>query len=201
MSDRTSDGDRIDLYWLPLGAGDALPVVRWNGRLYESFAALRERRPPSALYHAALEVVVDDVQYAIEMAPAWGRGNVSRGVVGEGPVGLRWLGRSRYFRYEVRLWRGGRIPDVQYAVGGAQRLSTDAGTAARVLTLVPSFPRATWGRDEQHAGDMWNSNSLIAWLLTRGGVDLGEVRPPCGGRAPGWAAGLAVASRPFRGPS
>jgi hypothetical protein len=39
----------------------------------------------------------------------------------------------------------------------------------------------------------WNSNSVIAWLLARAGLSAETVRPPPGGRAPGWAAGVAVA--------
>jgi hypothetical protein len=42
---------------------------------------------------------------------------------------------------------------------------------------------------------MWNSNSVIAWLLARSGIDTESVRPPAGGRAPGWQAGLEVARR------
>ena len=34
----------VDLYWLPLGAGGHF--VRWNGRVYERWAAWREHRPP-----------------------------------------------------------------------------------------------------------------------------------------------------------
>ena len=36
---------------------------------------------------------------------------------------------------------------------------------------------------------------MIAWLLAWAGVVAEAVRPPAGGRAPGWAAGLAVARR------
>jgi hypothetical protein len=42
---------------------------------------------------------------------------------------------------------------------------------------------------------MWNSNSVIAWVLATAGVDVDAVRPPDGGRAPGWDAGVAVARR------
>jgi len=42
---------------------------------------------------------------------------------------------------------------------------------------------------------MWNSNSLISWLLARSGHDMAVVRPPDDGRAPGWSAGLVVAAR------
>ena len=45
-----------------------------------------------------------------------GRNGAERGVVAEGPVGSRWAGRLRIFRYEVRCWRGGIIPDVDEAV-------------------------------------------------------------------------------------
>ena len=56
----------------------------------------------------------------IEMGPVWNTPDPQRGVVGEGPVGLRSLGRSRLFRYEVRCWRDGRIPDVDEAVDSPQ---------------------------------------------------------------------------------
>ena len=194
MDERSSPAS-LDLYWIPLGAGDPLPIVRWNGRLYEAFTSRRHHRQAGALYHAALEVVADQARYVIEMAPAWRGGTHDRGAVVQGPVGARWLGRSRYFRYEVRRWRDGAIPDRQYAVGGAQRLAVDFDTCDLVLRLVDSVPAATWGRDEQHLGDMWNSNSLIAWLLARSGLDLTTIRPPSEGRAPGWSAGLAAGSR------
>ena len=118
-----------------------------------------------------------------------------RGVVSGGPVGIPWLGRSRFFRYEVRRWRDGNIPDVSEAVASPQRLSSDVGRAERVLDLVPAVPTATWGRDELHTGDMWNSNSLIAWLLTRSAHAIDLIDPPPRGRAPGWTAGLVVARR------
>ncbi|HEY4994417.1 MAG TPA: hypothetical protein VII33_20290, partial [Nakamurella sp.] len=64
-----------------------------------------------------------------------------------------------------------------------------------VLDLAPDFPTRTWGRDELHTGDMWNSNSLVAWLLVRAGVGAADIAPPPHGRAPGWTAGLVVAAR------
>ena len=42
---------------------------------------------------------------------------------------------------------------------------------------------------------MWNSNSLTSWLLARTGHDMTTIRPPNGGRAPGWHAGLVLVSR------
>jgi hypothetical protein len=42
---------------------------------------------------------------------------------------------------------------------------------------------------------MWNSNSLIAWLLARSGHDTSAAGPPAHARAPGWSAGLVVAAR------
>jgi hypothetical protein len=183
----------VDLFWIPLGAGDAVPCVRWNGRLFETLAARRDHRPAQLLFHAALEVQLDAERYALELAPAWGGAPVDRGVVCEGPVGLAWLGRSRFFRYEVRRWSGGVIPDAAYAVGGPRRMTDDPAVVEQVLALAPAFPTLTWGRDERGTGDMWNSNSFVSWLLTRSGLDLRLVTPPEHGRAPGWAAGLVVA--------
>ena len=179
------DRARIDLYWLPLGAGDASHCVRWNGRIFEALVARYERREARDLYHSALEVHLGTDRYVIEMAPEWGNKLADRGVVSGGAVGLPWLGRSRVFRYEVRRWRNGSIPDVSEAVASPQRMSSDVVRAQRVLELVPTFPTVTWGRDELRTGDMWNSNSLIAWLLARSGHETGRAEPPLHGRAPG----------------
>ena len=182
----------ISLYWIPLGAGGH--SVRCNGRVYEALAAIHERRSPRSLYHSALEVILDAHTYAIEMAPVWNERSAVRGVVCEGPVGSPWLGRFRAFRYEVRCWRDGRIPDVIEAVD-RQRVSCDRLRAEHLLDLVNRVPPLTWGRDELGTGDMWNSNSLVSWVLARTGHDMTAIQPPTGGRAPGWFAGLALASR------
>ena len=183
----------VDLYWLPLGAGGH--SVRLNGRVFEAVAARLEPRAPSDLYHSALVVHVPEGRYVIEQAPRRASDGAERGVVAEGAVGSRWMGRFRIFRYEVRRWRGGTIPDVDEVVESPQRLTDDPDVARRVLALVPSVPTAVWGRDELAAGEMWNSNSVISWLLARSGVATDAVRPPAGGRAPGWHAGLVVARR------
>jgi hypothetical protein len=184
----------VSLLWIPLGAGSSVPVVRINGLVYEAWQAWRQGRPRQDLYHAALEVVVAGDRYVVEMTPAWGAAHASQGTVTTGPVGLRALGRSRLFRYEVHCWRDGVIPDRAYAVGGPHVVTEDEATARRVLDLAPTFPTAVWGRDELRVGDMWNSNSLIAWLLVRAGLAAHDLDPPPGGRAPGWAAGLAEAA-------
>jgi hypothetical protein len=64
-----------------------------------------------------------------------------------------------------------------------------------VLDLVPQVPTPVWGRYELKTGDMWNSNSVIAWLIARSGIDTESVHPPTRGRAPGWQAGLVIARR------
>lgn len=120
----------------------------------------------------------------------------ARGVAVEGPVGGRLLGRSGVLRYEVRCWRGGSIPDVGEAVDSPRRLTDDLAAARRILELVPSVPRLVWGRDELGVGEMWNSNSVVAWLLARAGLPAADVSAPDGGRAPGWDAGVAAAARP-----
>ncbi|HYF73513.1 MAG TPA: hypothetical protein VD864_11875 [Nocardioides sp.] len=181
---------RVRVYWLPLGAGGR--VVARNGRVFESWAARREHRDPCELYHAALEVEVGAASYVIEMAPAWSRVAEDRGTVATGPVGMRWLGRLPLFRYEVRRWRDGIIPDRDTAVGAPVLVGTDSMRAVHLLALVPLVPRLTWGRDELRLGEMWNSNSLVAWLLAGSGHDADQLGPPPGGRAPGWDAGLRL---------
>lgn len=186
---------RVDLYWLPLGAGDATGWVRRNGRIFEAIMARQQHRQACDLYHSALTVHLGGARYVIEMTPAWGNRAPDRGVVSEGAVGLPWLGHSRFFRYEIRCWKNGTIPDIAEAVASPQHLNTDSVRARRLLDLVPAFPAVTWGRDELHAGEMWNSNSLIAWLLARSGHHADAIETPARGRAPGWSAGLVVAGR------
>jgi hypothetical protein len=183
----------VDLYWLPLGAGGH--SVRLNGRIFEAVAARLEGRPPCDLYHSALVVCVPAGRFVIEQAPVPDSNGRQRGVVAEGAVGSRWAGRFRIFRYEVRRWCGGIIPDLAEAVDSPRRLSNDPLRARRLLDLVPQVPPAVWGRDQVGAGEMWNSNSVIAWLLARNGFDTDSIHAPAGGRAPGWHAGLVVARR------
>ena len=183
----------VDLFWLPLGAGGHF--VRLNGRVYEAVAARLQRRSACDLYHSALQVDVPGARYVIEQAPVRDWNGKDRGVVAEGAVGSRWAGRFRIFRYEIRLWRGGSIPDVAEAVESPQRLTTSEDRARRVLSVVAQVPTPVWGRYERGTGEMWNSNSVIAWVLARSGIDTASIQPPVGGRAPGWQAGLIVANR------
>jgi hypothetical protein len=108
------------------------------------------------------------------------------------------LGRSRLFRYEVRCWKDGTIPDLAAAVDSPVVVHTDRARAERLVALVSEFPRLTWGRDEIRAGDMWNSNSLVSWLLASSGHETNDLSPPAHGRAPGWTAGLVAAERSKR---
>jgi hypothetical protein len=188
-----ASGSGVDLYWLPLGAGGH--SVRLNGRVYERVAAWLQRRKPLDLYHAALRVELPEGGFVIEQAPVRDGRGAERGVVAEGAVGSRRAARLRIFRYEVRCWRGGVIPDASEAVASPRRLTSDPHVARRLIELVPVAPTAVWGRDELGAGEMWNSNSLVAWLLARAGLPASAMQPPGGGRAPGWRAGVVVAGR------
>ena len=182
----------IDLYWLPLGAGGH--SVRVNGKVFEAVAARLDRRAPCDLYHSALIVRLPEASFVVEQAPA-GKDGASRGVVARGAVGSRRAGRFRLFRYEVRCWRDGVIPDVAEAVESPHRLSDDEAVGRLVLELLPAVPTPTWGRDETGTGEMWNSNSTVSWVLARAGLPAETIRLPAGGRAPGWHAGLVEAGR------
>jgi hypothetical protein len=183
----------VDLYWLPLGAGGH--SVRFNGRVFEWLAARLDGRDRCDLYHSALEVRVPEGRFAIEMAPIRPGDGAERGVVAEGPVGARAAGRVALFRYEIRRWRDGVIPDLTEAVESPQRLTHGLDAARLLLDLVPQVPTPVWGRDELAAGEMWNSNSLISWLVVRSGLDVDSIRLPAGGRAPGWRAGIVIGRR------
>jgi hypothetical protein len=161
----------IDLYWLPLGAGGWF--VRLNGRVYEAVRALVERRRPLDLYHSALKVRLGEERFVVENAwPIPDADGPARGVIVQGPVASR------------------------HAVASPRRLSDDPDQARRLLDLVASLPTPVWGRDELATGDMWNSNSVIAWLLARSGLPAASIGPPPGGRAPGWHAGITAAECP-----
>ncbi|MFE6235052.1 hypothetical protein [Cellulosimicrobium sp. NPDC057862] len=186
------DDDRVELLWLPVGAGGR--VVRRTSAWWERACALAERRRPRPLFHAALDARLGGVPYTVEMTPAWGAAPTDRGVVATGPVGARPLGRSRWFRYEVRCWPHGVIPDRAHAVGPPVVVASGTAAVARLLDAVPAVPALTWGRRPPGARAMWNSNSLVAWLLARAGLPT-DHEPPGGGRAPGWTAGVDVAHR------
>jgi hypothetical protein len=167
--------------------------VRLNGRVFEAVVARLQKRSAKSLYHSALVVRVPAGEYTIEMAWPIPAGRAPRGVVSEGAVGSRCVSSLRLMRYEIRRWREGVIPDRGEAVESPQRLTDDLSLARRVLELVPEVPTPAWGRDELEAGEMWNSNSLISWLLVRSGIGGEAADLPVGGRAPGWGAGLVVA--------
>jgi hypothetical protein len=139
--------------------------VRLNGRVYEAVHALLARRRPLDLYHSALEVRLPEGRFVVESS--WPIPDAG--------------GRSRGVVVE--------------AVASPQPLSDDPVQARRLLDLVASLPSPTWGRDELAAGEMWNSNSVISWLLTRTGLPTDAIHPPTGGRAPGWHAGIVTARR------
>jgi hypothetical protein len=182
----------VDLYWIPLGAGGAA-VVRASGRAYELVHSLIERRLPMDLYHTALEVSLGGVRFVIENAwPAPDLDTASRGVMSEGAVWFRSLGHFRLFRYEVRCWEDGTIPDIDQAIAH-DSLTTDPRFARALLDVVSSVPPLTWGRRVAVGEEMWNSNSVISYLLTVCGITAAECLPPAGGRAPGWDTGIRVA--------
>src|SRR5438067_1805276 len=139
MSGRSAS---VDLYWIPLGAG--AHVVRVTGKLFEAFSAFVRRRERCDLYHSALVVNVPEGRFVIEQAPVPDSDGDERGVVAVGPVGTKWAGHFRLFRYEVRRWREGRIPDVREAIASPVRLSDDIGTARRVLEVLPYIPTPVW---------------------------------------------------------
>jgi hypothetical protein len=188
----------VDLYWIPLGAGAR--VVRLSGNVYERLCAWLQRRPRRDLYHSALIVTTTQGRFVIEMAPVIdGQGREDRGVVAEAPVGTRWARHIRAFRYEIRRWHDGVIPDITYAVASPVRVTDEPHVAERLVDMVPFVPTPVWGRDELHAGEMWNSNSVTSWLLEIAGVTDTAGEPPHRGRAPGWDAGV-IAARHGRQP-
>ena len=135
--------DQLALYWIPLGAGAR--VVRRSGRLYEALAAVVQRRPRCDLYHSVLIADTAAGRTVVEMARSRITTGRARGVVGEGPVGSHWLGRLRLFRYEIRRWPDGVIPDLPYTVASPVVLADDPAAVRRALDLVADVPTPVWG--------------------------------------------------------
>jgi hypothetical protein len=128
----------IDLYWLPLGAGGH--SVRLNGRVFEWLAARLDGRERWDLYHSALQVHVPEARFVIEQAPVW-REDEERGVVGEGAVGAAALARIALFRYEVRRWREGLIPDIDEAVESPTASATIPSARGGCSSSCRKYPR------------------------------------------------------------
>ncbi len=164
-----------DLYWIPLGAG--AHVVRLSGRLFEGAAATISRRPRCDLYHSALVVVLPEGRYTIEMTPVPDAEGERRGVVAEGAVGTRAAGRLRLFRYEVRRWPGGCIPDAAEAVDSPVRVADDVD--GRPADPRGAAPGADAGLGSSRAGPRRHVELELGRVLGPG---------PCGSRHGGAAA-------------
>ena len=65
----------------------------------------------------------------------------------------------------------------------------------RVLESAPRVPTPTWGRDELGTGEMWNSNSLISWLIVCSGP-LEDARLPAWGALPAGGPDRGCSARP-----
>ena len=65
---------------------------------------------------------------------------------------------------------------------------------AAILEASRAVPAYTWGRRRPGHPEMWTSDSALAWILDRAGLNPAELRVPDGCRAPGWYAGLAEAA-------
>jgi hypothetical protein len=183
----------VDLYWLPVGAGTSR-AQQASLRLWEAVSAALSRRPRSGLYHPGLKIALPGVAIStLELTPAFiGRPEPPAMT---GPVGFRGADRLPLFRYQLRRLRAETLPDEEWAVASPIRLSQDCVTAQAILDLAGQVPPYTWGRRVKGTTEMWTSASVIAWILVHAGIDAAAIALPPGGRAPGWDAGLELASR------
>ena len=185
----------VDLYWLPLGAGGH--SVRLNGRVYESWWPRMPRGGrPSTSTTPRSWFACPAGRFVIEQAPVRDGNGRERGVVSEGPVASRWAGRWRIFRYEVRLLA--RRLDTGRRRGGRQPAATNerssCGTpAARARAAGADADVGT--RRVLRGGDVELELAESPGSLSAAGSRLASIRPPAGGRAPGWNAGVTVARR------
>ena len=190
--DITVPGARLDLYWIPLGAGGR--VVRTSGRIYEGLAALAQRRPRRDLYHSALVAETPEGRYVVEITPVPDDDGTGRGVVGGGAVGSRLLGRFRVFRYELRRWRDGVIPDIAMpstALSASPTTPTSSAAPSRVLELVPT---PVWGRDQLPTRARCGTRTR--WSPGCSNAPPSSTRPGCHREAVERQVGMRVCSSP-----
>jgi hypothetical protein len=179
----------VTQYWIPVAAGTRLPFQRWSLAVYEALAALAGRRQRCTLLHAALKLRLAGETLTLELTPVPRRPGVAPLMTGA--VGAGFAGRLRTFRYQLVALRAESLPDEQWAVS---RVDLEAGerTARSILEFAPRAPAHTWGRRVPGTTEMWTSNSVTSWLLTRAGIDVSVLAVPAGGRAPGWRAGIEL---------
>ena len=122
----------------------------WSSRQWRRASTAVALRP----YHSALVVRVPEGRFVIEQAPIRDSDGGERGVVAHGAVGSRRAGRFRIFRYEVRRWRDGVIPDIGEAVESPQQLTGDPLLAQRVLDLVPACRHSSGDATRASRGDV-----------------------------------------------
>ncbi len=164
-------------------------------------AATRRRRPLRSLERTRLRVVCGTARWARALRP-----------LPLGTAGLPFRGAVRHragagVARGRGAWRRRRRRGRRSSVGAPRALPLRGpmlartadprhrDCARRLLELVPEVPKPVWGRDDLHAGEMWNSNSTISWLIARSGLDVESIALPRDGRAPGWQAGIVIARR------
>lgn len=180
----------VDILWMPVAAGTGSRLRLWSLAAWEALDAFAHRRKRASLYHSALKVRTSDaVDFTVELTPVFGFEPTPPAMTG--PVGFRGADRFRLFRYQMRCIRAETLPDEEWVVSQS-RLSTDGSVADRIVVAAADVPPLTWGRRPRGCSEMWTSDSAIAWLLRRVGLDAAAVRIPEGGRAPGWQAGLEL---------
>jgi hypothetical protein len=153
-------GTFIDLYWLPVGAGTHFQ--RFSLILYEGMAARLARRKRATLLHAALKIGRGDQYFTLEVTPAPADPNTRHEVTG--PVGVRGADKLRLFRYQVCLREGDTLPDEEWAVVPALRLSEDSETVATAFarrlastpgSRCPCFDRGSATFPRPHTNSSW----------------------------------------------
>ena len=200
-----ADGYALDLYWLPLGAGGhsvrvQRPHLRGGGRSPRCAAAA-----PSVTTSTTRRSTGDDAgghptqsrwsaAKALVSAEAADHGAVAGGARGQPPARplgavsirdplLSVAARSQTSRRRLRA----------PAAADRRPCSCSGGSVLELVPLRSDLRSGGWTRSQ--TGEMWNSNSLVSWLLVSHRPDVGRAdRLPVGGRAPGWQAGIAVAA-------
>lgn len=181
----------VKLIWVPVVGGASVDdILEFIAKFYI------DNPDGKTLFHSALEIQLPEGgecnRYIIELTESVSD-KAESAKVGEtvqhnifGPFG-----------YTIRLYRNGQEEDHERSKPRIL-LTNDCGIASNIVAFVKAqeIPDLDYGKKigtRSGAADRWTSNSVVAWLLQRTGLNPGGIFPPDGGIAPGWDAGSSYA--------
>ena len=171
--------------------------MRLNGRIFEAVGRGLEQRDRVRPLPLRMVVRVPEGEFVIEQAPVGTERELAASSP-KAPVGSRWARADSDLPLRdppLARWR-----DPGRRRGGRQPAAADRGFPLRAgrARSCANVPMPVWGRDELGTGEMWNSNSVVAWLIARSGLAVDAVASTCRRARSGMACRSARSPTPGR---